>query len=73
VPPPDENRVAVIEALRTLSAPVRESVALHYIADLSIVQIAAETGTPAGTIKARLHRGRAQLASALTSEESRHD
>jgi RNA polymerase sigma-70 factor (ECF subfamily) len=72
VPPPDENRVAVIEALRTLSAPVRESVALHYIADLSIDQIAAETGTPAGTIKARLHRGRAQLASALTSEESRH-
>ncbi len=73
IAPPDENRVAVVAALRTLSEPVREAVALHYIADLSIEQIARETGAPAGTIKARLHRGRAQLAAALRTEESIHD
>ena len=73
IPPPNENRVAVVEALRSLSAPVREVVTLHYIADLTVDQIAHETHTPAGTVKARLHRGRAQLARALSSEEARHD
>jgi RNA polymerase sigma-70 factor (sigma-E family) len=70
--PPTEDRVAVVAALRTLSDPVRETLTLHYIADLSVEQIAHETNTPAGTIKARLHRGRAQLAAALRHEESHH-
>lgn len=69
---PSEDRVAVIAALRTLSGPVREAVTLHYLADLSIDRIAYETNTPAGTIKARLHRGRAQLAKALHTEECLH-
>lgn len=69
---PSEDGVAVVTALRTLSPAVREAVALYYIADRSIDQIAAETDTPAGTIKARLHRGRAQLAAALSTEESHH-
>ena len=70
--PPSEDRVAVVAALRTLPEPVREAVTLHYIGDLSIEQIAHETNTPAGTIKARLHRGRAQLAQALRHEETSH-
>jgi RNA polymerase sigma-70 factor (ECF subfamily) len=70
--PPTEDRVAVIAALRTLPEPVREAMALYYIGDLSIEQIAHETNTPAGTVKARLHRGRAQLAQALRHEESDH-
>jgi DNA-directed RNA polymerase specialized sigma24 family protein len=47
-------------------------VTMHYIGDLSIDQIAHETNTPAGTIKARLHRGRALLAQALRHEETHH-
>ena len=70
--PPTEDRVAVVAALRTLSEPLREAVTLHYIGDLSIDQIAHETNTPAGTVKARLHRGRAQLAQALRHEETSH-
>ncbi|GAB3067180.1 MULTISPECIES: RNA polymerase sigma factor [unclassified Phycicoccus] len=70
--PPTEDRVAVVAALRTLSEPLREAVTLHYIGDLSIEQIAHETNTPAGTVKARLHRGRAQLAQALRHEETTH-
>ena len=71
-PRPSEDRVAVMTALLTLSGPVREAVTLHYLADLSIERIAYQTDTPAGTIKARLHRGRKQLALALGTEESRH-
>lgn len=71
-PGPSEDRVAVITALRTLSGPVREAVTLHYLADLSIERIAHRTNTPAGTIKARLHRGRQQLVQALGTEECRH-
>jgi RNA polymerase sigma factor (sigma-70 family) len=71
-PGPSEDRVAVMTALRTLSGPAREAVTLHYLADQSIEQIAYQTDTPAGTIKARLHRGRKQLALALGTEESRH-
>jgi len=69
---PDENRIAVLTALQGLSDAVREAVTLHYLVDLSIDQIAHVTNTPAGTVKARLHRGRAQLAQALRTEESHH-
>ena len=71
-PGPTEDRVAVMTALRTLSGPVREAVTLHYLADLSIEQIAYETNTPAGTIKARLYRGRQQLSHALRTQERSH-
>ena len=72
MPGPSEDRVAVMTTLRTLSGPVREAVTLHYLADLSIERIAYQTDTPAGTIKARLHRGRKQLALAHGTEECRH-
>ena len=72
-PGPSEDRVAVMTALSKLSGPVRDAVTLHYLADLSIDRIAHETNTPAGTIKARLHRGRQQLAQSLRTEESRHE
>ena len=52
-------------ALRRIPDEMREAVVLHYIADLSVEQIATETGTPSGTVKARLHRGRARLAELL--------
>ncbi len=71
--PPDETRVAVVEALRLLGPEVRETLALHYIADLSIQEIAQQTGAPPGTIKARLHRGRRQLATLLDPKEAPHD
>ena len=34
---------------------------LYHLADLTVEQIAAETGVPPGTVKARLARGRAAL------------
>lgn len=70
--PPSEDRVAVVAALRALPGPVREAMALHYLAGLTVDQVAHETDSPAGTVKARLHRGRKALAAALEQEESRH-
>lgn len=62
---PSDDRVAVVTALQQLSPAMRETVALHYLADRTVEQIAAELEVPVGTVKARLHRGRAQLAELL--------
>jgi RNA polymerase sigma-70 factor (ECF subfamily) len=54
--------VAFIDALRKVPAEQRRALVLYYVSDLSVAQIAAETGVPDGTVKARLARGRAALA-----------
>jgi RNA polymerase sigma-70 factor (ECF subfamily) len=59
---PGPDRVALIEALRQVPAEQRRALVLYHVCDQSIAQIAAETGVPAGTVKARLARGRAALA-----------
>lgn len=73
----DDDRLALMTALRRLPVAQREAIALHYLADLPISEVAATTGSPVGTVKARLSRGRAALALLLTdtsdsSEEARH-
>ncbi len=62
---PDETRVAVIAALQTLPEDQRRAIVLHHLADLPVAEVARETGAPEGTIKARLSRGRAALATLL--------
>lgn len=68
LPALDETHVALVAALRRLPEAQRQALVLHHIADLPIHQIAAETGVPEGTIKARLSRGRTALAALLTDE-----
>ncbi len=72
-PPEDvpglDDRMDVAEALRSLSRQQREVVALHYLADLSVIDIARELGLPEGTVKSRLSRGRESLAHALSPTE----
>lgn len=65
VPPPSENTVLLVTALRTLPVPQRRALALHYLLDLPIGDIAAETGASVGTVKSWLSRGRAALAESL--------
>ncbi|WP_246494130.1 SigE family RNA polymerase sigma factor [Streptomyces zagrosensis] len=62
---PDPERVAVIEALKRLPAEQRRAIVLHHLCDLPVEEVAAETGAPVGTVKARLSRGRAALARQL--------
>jgi RNA polymerase sigma-70 factor (ECF subfamily) len=59
---PTPDRVALIDALRKVPAEQRRALVLYHLCDLTVAQIAAETGVPAGTVKARLARGRTALA-----------
>ena len=52
----DEDRRALWAAVAALPPGQREAVALRFARELSIDEIAALTGTPAGTVKSRLHR-----------------
>ncbi|GAA4075559.1 SigE family RNA polymerase sigma factor [Nocardioides kongjuensis] len=60
-----EERLVLVAALRTLPASQREALALHYLADLPVAEVAATLGVAVGTVKARLSRGRTALAAAL--------
>jgi len=59
------NTVALVAGLRTLPERQRVVLVLHYLADLSVDQIAADLGCPAGSVKAWLSRGRTALAAAM--------
>jgi RNA polymerase sigma-70 factor, ECF subfamily len=61
----DESRVALVEALRRLPETQRQALVLHHLCDLPVRAVAREVGVPEGTVKARLSRGRAALASML--------
>ncbi|MFF8293396.1 SigE family RNA polymerase sigma factor [Streptomyces sp. NPDC016309] len=65
VPGPSPDHTALVEALRGLPEAQRTAVVLHHLCDLSVEEIAKETGSPQGTVKARLSRGRAALARRL--------
>jgi RNA polymerase sigma-70 factor (ECF subfamily) len=68
VPPPGEDHAALVAALRTLKADQRQAIVLYHLCDMSVDDVARETGAPTGTIKARLARGRAALARELAPE-----
>jgi RNA polymerase sigma-70 factor (ECF subfamily) len=68
--PPGEDTVLLVAALRKLPAKQRQALALYYLYDLPIEQIAAETHVPAGTVKSWLSRGRERLAALLTESEN---
>lgn len=73
----DDDRLVLMAALQQLPAAQREAIALHYLADLPIQEVATATGAPVGTVKARLSRGRAALAVLLadnydSNEGARH-
>ncbi|XVU22300.1 SigE family RNA polymerase sigma factor [Actinoplanes sp. CA-054009] len=67
VAPPSEDAVVLTAALRRLAPNLRQAVALHYLFDLPVAEIAAETGAAVGTVTSWLHRGRAELAGILAS------
>lgn len=72
VPALEPDHVALVAALRSISAEQRRAVVLHHLVGLSVAEIAAECGVAEGTVKARLSRGRTTLATLLREEESSH-
>lgn len=62
VPGLNPDLPALVQALRRIPEKQRRALVLHYVADMTVEQIAAETGAAPSTVKAQLSRGRAALA-----------
>ena len=62
---PTDARLTLVAALRQLPESQRRALVLHHLADLPVAEVARETGSAEGTVKAHLSRGRAALAGLL--------
>jgi RNA polymerase sigma-70 factor (ECF subfamily) len=65
-PPPEDE---LWSALRALPARQAQVVALHYVEDLAVAEIASVLGIAEGSVKVHLHRGRLALAKTLRPED----
>jgi RNA polymerase sigma-70 factor (ECF subfamily) len=70
VPELGADHVALVEALRRLPERQRVAVVLHHLADLTVEQVAAETGASVSAVKQQLSRGRRALAGLLDDTET---
>jgi len=60
-----ERATDVRGAVASLPEPYREVVTLRFFGELSLEEIAVQTGRPLGTVKTHLHRGLIRLRGAL--------
>jgi RNA polymerase sigma-70 factor (ECF subfamily) len=67
----EEDASAIHEALSRLGVKHREALALHFLQDLSIVEIAEVVGCSEGTVKSRIHYAKQQMKQIL--EGVKHD
>ncbi|NUR74102.1 MAG: SigE family RNA polymerase sigma factor [Hamadaea sp.] len=67
-PPPGDDRMFVASLLVGLPLEQRRAMALHYLSDLSVDQVAAEMKANPNTVKSWLSRGRAALAARLAEQ-----
>jgi RNA polymerase sigma-70 factor (ECF subfamily) len=63
-----QRRARVEDAIARLPDAHRRVVVLHHIHGVPLETLAEEEGVPLGTLKSRLHRGRARLAELLGGE-----
>ena len=68
VPAVSPDRVDLHRALGRLTPVHREVLVLHYVAELSVDEVAKQLRLPAGTVKSRLSRARRALAEQLGGE-----
>lgn len=57
------------DLVERLPGHLRETVLLHYYADLPVAEVAAALHRPVGTVKRRLHEARALLSDAVLASE----
>lgn len=65
----EQQRARVWAALRRIPSEYRTALVLFDIEGCSYDEVAAVEGVPVGTVKSRLHRGRAALREELEAEE----
>lgn len=63
------DRLALGEAINSLPPRMRAVMALHYVADLPIAEIAAVVGRSENTVKTQLREARNKLRLALADDE----
>jgi RNA polymerase sigma-70 factor (ECF subfamily) len=68
MPPPDETRLDVAQALRHLTPTQRAAIALFYFEDRSVAQVATMLGCTESTARVHLFHGRKRLAAILGEE-----
>ncbi|AXS39099.1 sigma-70 family RNA polymerase sigma factor [Breoghania sp. L-A4] len=66
--PAQPDRDAVHAALKTLSAEQRATVALFYLEDMRVTEVAIALDIPVGTVKTRLMKARALLRDRLEGQ-----
>ena len=59
---PSGDRVSLVAALQQIPDSQRRVIVLRYLYDLTVAEVAEETGAPMGTVKSRLARGLEALA-----------
>jgi RNA polymerase sigma-70 factor (ECF subfamily) len=62
---PAPDHVVLMTAMRRLPRGQRDALALHYLVDLPLNEVAETLGVSIGTVKSRLARGRRALAEVL--------
>jgi RNA polymerase sigma-70 factor, ECF subfamily len=66
------RRAQVEQAMWRLPAPQRIAIALMDLGGFTAAEVAKVTGSPRGTVLARVHRGRKALARLVKEQEVRH-
>jgi RNA polymerase sigma factor (sigma-70 family) len=69
VQPPAGEAEAVRRALRILPAEQQAAIALFYLEDMSVAEVAVALDVPAGTVKTRLMHARRKMRSAFEGDE----
>ena len=65
-PPPSDDTVVLVAALRDVPVKQRQAIVLHYLGGLAVDEIANEMGASAGTVRSWLARARAALSARLS-------
>lgn len=63
-----DRRELLLEALEALSAPQAEALALHFLFDHTVAEIAGMTGTPQETVRSRLRLGKQSLRARIVGD-----
>lgn len=65
----EDDATAIRDALNRLGVKHREVLVLHFLQDLSILEIAVVVGCSEGTVKSRIHYAKRQLKQILEGEK----
>ncbi len=68
VPALDPEYLMLVEALRQLPPKQRVAIVLHHLVDLTVEQVAEETGSSVAAVKKQLTRGRSALSVLLADQ-----